>query len=51
MGMASHVPNMVTLWALEAESNNVGYFGKIDISGTMTLEALKFMIETNDLLD
>jgi len=49
--MASHVPERVTLWTVEAESATVKYFGKVAIGGALTLEAFRATLETNDILD
>lgn len=49
--MASLVPKKVTLWTLEVECGNSEYFGKVDVGGVTTLRALKFTLETNDLLE
>ena len=49
--MPTDLPNKVTLWILELEFSDVEYFGKVDIRGATTLEALRFTLESNDILD
>ena len=39
------------LWTLEEDGTDVEYFGKVDIRGAMTLEALQIKLETNDILE
>ena len=41
----------MTLWTLELEFSNAEYFGKVDVGGVTTLEALRFTLESNDILD
>jgi len=36
---------------LEAEGVEAEYFGKVDIEGAVTLEALRMMLETNEILE
>jgi len=43
--MASIIQDRVTLWTLEAK-----YFGKVDVGSTLMLEALRFTLESNDIL-
>lgn len=49
--MASHAPETVTLWTLEAESAAAEYFGKVAVGGALTLEAFRVTLEANDVLD
>ena len=39
------------LWILEEESVDPEYFGKVDIGGVSTLQALWVVLETNDALE
>jgi len=41
----------MTLWMLETEVGDPDYFGKVDVGGTWTLEALRFCLELNDILE
>ena len=49
--MASGIPERVTLWTLEAEDADPEYFGKVDLGGATTLEALRFTLESHDILE
>ena len=49
--MAANLLDKVTLWTLESEFSNTEYFGKVDIRGATTLEALRFTLKSNDILD
>ena len=41
----------ITLWTLADESTEPEYFGKVDIGGALTLEALQKILENNEILD
>ena len=41
----------IALWTLEGEGADSEYFGKIDIGGASTLQALRVVLETNDALE
>ena len=47
-GMAA---NKITLWTLEFEATNREYFDKVDIGSAAMLDALRFMLESNDILE
>ena len=49
--MASVIPDRVMLWTLEEDFGDPEYFGKIDVRGASTLEALRFTLESNDVLE
>ena len=49
--MARIILNRVTLWMLETEGGDPNYFEKVDIASTSTLEALRFILESNDILE
>jgi len=40
--MASANPERITLWTLEEDCGDPEYFGKVDVGGASTLEALRF---------
>jgi len=48
--MATNILERITLWMLEDKSVDAKYFGKVDIGGTIKLEALRFTLESNDIL-
>lgn len=41
----------ITLWTLEGDFADPEYFGKVDIGGASTLEALRVTLESNDVLE
>ena len=49
--MASVIPDRVTLWTLEEDFGDPEYFGKVDVGGASTLEAQRFTLESNDVLE
>jgi len=49
--MASTIPEKVTLWTLEANGADPEYFGKVNVGGVATLEALQITLESNDILE
>ena len=44
-------PDRITLWTLEGEGADPEYFGKVNIGGASTLQALRIALETNDALE
>ena len=49
--MAANINDKVTLWTLESEAADPDYLGKLDMGGASTLEALRLLLESNDVLD
>ena len=49
--MAANIPERITLWTLEDEFADPEYFGKVDVRGATTLEALRLTFESNDILE
>jgi len=39
--MAANLPDKITLWIMEDEIVEPEYFGKVDVGGVATLEALR----------
>ena len=37
--------------ALDGEDRDVDYFRKVDVAGASTLDALRFTLESNDILE
>ena len=49
--MAAALPDKITLWTMEDEIAEPEYFGKVDVGGAATLEALRLALESNDVLE
>lgn len=45
------LPDRITLWILEDEHADLEYFGKVDVGGAATLEALRVTFEVNDIVE
>lgn len=49
--MAVISPDRITLWTLEGDDAEPEYFGKVDIGGAPTLQAIRVALETNAALE
>lgn len=49
--MAVDTLSRIKLWTLEEEGADPEYFGKVDVGSALTYEALRIILEGNDLLE
>ena len=49
--MAANNLEQITLWTLEDNLLDPKYFGKVNVGSVATLEVLRFMLESNEILE
>ena len=49
--MAVHTLSRIKLWTLEEEGTDPKYFEKVDVGSALTYEALRIILEGNNVLE